>query len=303
MGILADKFALKCKMERLGLKYDQVTMDAIEKMRANPDKTNGLINKINEIDVTKFDLNKDGVFDKKELETLIVSMMTKGIIEGVQEFGTIEAYPKPKDFFVLRPAKDGELVETYVQSGILETSRVAKEGEYVIARCNADGSLILNADGKPNEWIPDRVNDTYDLANGQDLGNGYTLVVKNPARRLFVQIPETMTIEAPWGGTMTLESGSVLRFDMGTGEVYGIATQEFLDTHDVTSITKDMIISYDALVDTLSACNGNLEVLNEIMNVGDEVLNSDTVSMPTVDNKTTDDKTVENNNHDEEEIE
>ena len=64
-----------------------------------------------------------------------------------------------------------------------------------------------------------------------------------------------------------------------------------------------MIISYDALVDTLSACNGNLEILNEIMSAGDEVLNSDTVSMPTVDNKTTGDKTVENNNHDEEEIE
>lgn len=195
-----------------------------------------------------------------------------------------------KIFFAIRPAKEGELIETYVQNGILETSRVAKQGEYVIARCDENGDLILNSDGKPNEWIPDNADKTYNLDGGKDLGNGMSLVTKQPARRLFVQIPETMTIEAPWGGTMTLESGSVLRFDMGTGEVYGIATQEFIDTHDVSPMTKDMIISYDVLVDTLSKYNGNMETLNEILNTGDEVLNTDNVSFTKTNDELTPDK-------------
>lgn len=280
MGLLSDKVALKREFEKAGLRYDQDTMKAIEALKANPEKTDDLISKIQEININQFDVNKDGVFDKKELEKMIVAMVTKGVIEGVQEFGTIEAFPKPKEFFAIREAKEGELVETYVKDGTLETSRVAKAGEYVIARCNADGSLILNADGKPNEWIPDNAKNTYDLANGNDLGNGYTVVTKNPARRLFVQIPETMTIEAPWGGTMTLESGSVLRFDEGTGGVYGIATQEFLDTHDTAQMTKDMIVSYDVLVDTLQSSHGDISVLTEIMSVVDDVLDTDEAQMP-----------------------
>lgn len=99
MGILTDTYGLKLKIEKLGLKYDQTTMKAFQQMRTNPEKTNELIGKIKEIDVSKFDINKDGVFDKKELENLIVAMVTKGIVEGIQEFDTIEAFPKPKDFF------------------------------------------------------------------------------------------------------------------------------------------------------------------------------------------------------------
>ena len=279
MGILSDRVALKREFEKAGLKYDQETMKAIEALKANPERTNDLISKIQEINISQFDLNKDGVFDKKELERMIVSMVTKGIIEGVQEFGSIEAYPQPKEFVAVREAKPGEVVETYVQSGILETTRVAKEGEHVVARCNADGTLILNADGRPNEWVTDKAAKLYDLENAKDLGNGYLLTSKTPARRLFIQIPETMTIEAPWGGTMTMESGSVLRFDEGTGKVYGIATDEFLDSHNTTQMTKDMIMSYDVLVDVLQANNGDISILTE-QSIGDEVLESDGAQMP-----------------------
>ena len=132
MGLLSDKVALKREFEKAGLRYDQDTMKAIEALKANPERTDDLISKIQEINISQFDLNKDGVFDKKELEKMIVTMVTKGIVEGIQEFGTIEAFPKPKEFFAIREAKDGELVETYVKDGTLETSRVAKAGEYVI---------------------------------------------------------------------------------------------------------------------------------------------------------------------------
>jgi hypothetical protein len=116
-----------------------------------------------------------------------------------------------------------------------------------------------------------------------------------------------MTIEAPWGGTMTLESGSVLRFDMGTGEVYGIATQEFIDTHDVTPMTKDMVMSYDVLVDALQASNGDISVVTEMMSIGDEVLNADGVQITsaTKDTELTPDNknSIDNTSHDDEEIE
>ena len=99
MGLLSDKVALKREFEKAGLKYDQETMKAIEALKANPERTDDLISKIQEINIDQFDVNKDGVFDKKELENLIVAMVTKGIVEGIQEFDTIEAFPKPKDFF------------------------------------------------------------------------------------------------------------------------------------------------------------------------------------------------------------
>ena len=88
MGLLSDKVALKREFEKAGLRYDQDTMKAFEALRANPERTDDLISKIQEINISQFDLNKDGVFDKKELEKMIVAMVTKGIVEGIQEFGT-----------------------------------------------------------------------------------------------------------------------------------------------------------------------------------------------------------------------
>ena len=58
-----------------------------------------------------------------------------------------------------------------------------------------------------------------------------------------------------------------------------IATQEFLDTHDTAQMTKDMIMSYDVLVDVLQANNGDISILTE-QSIGDEVLESDGAQMP-----------------------
>lgn len=273
MGNFTDKRdAIGGAQEHLqGIRFDAATMQALMALHRGDAKTTALMEDIREFNISQYDVNGDGVYDKAELEKMIVAMATKSIIEGVQEFGAIEAFAAPKEFFAYRKAEPGEVVETYTQSCIFETSQVAKEGDVVISRCNADGSLILNADGKPNSWIPSNFEQTYNLAEGRDVGNGYTVVVKNPARRLFVQIPETINIETSWG-SMTVEAGSVLRFDEGTGKVYGIATHEFLEGHTVAPMTRDMIIQYDTLVDMLEKNQTNLTGILQHLDAGTAVL-------------------------------
>lgn len=148
------------------------------------------------------------------------------------ELETILNWPKIKakkiGLVQARIAKEGEVVYTYTSDGILETTNTARAGDYIVMRCNADGTVFVDSHGNTNTWIIRKA--TFEGTYKQIDGSLYEPASKE---RTFVIVQEDLEFVASWGEKMLAYMGDYLNVT-DLEDVIRVGKEEFLNTYRVT---------------------------------------------------------------------
>lgn len=115
------------------------------------------------------------------------------------ENGTAIPYRKTKKVGIRIAPEGGEWVQTWLMNGKPEGDpKFAKADSIICRRIDDDGNLVLNADGKPNEWIygtREKFLENYTLTADETVGMPCQVVFAMPN-----PYGEDAEVPVPWGG-------------------------------------------------------------------------------------------------------
>ena len=133
--------------------------------------------------------------------------------------------------------------DVWTEKGTLESHEVAQPGEWILTRATLEGKVVLNKNGRPNQWkiSEEKLFKKYDVLHIREDG----FVKPKGGVQMFILIPDNIQIMVPWGDNDALvpqriEAGGVLNITAlienpgdPDPDIYGIAEKEFGDTYRV----------------------------------------------------------------------
>lgn len=150
--------------------------------------------------------------------------MTLCNIQFMTDFKRIEpqSYFKPTNTITIQKtasvtaiqAQGGEPIETVMKNGLVETTNVAKPGDFIIT--NPSGERYVVPEGKFNA--------RYDPA-----GDGHYVPKSNPLQAM--RLREDVEFKTRWGDMKIVKGGVLVR--NGPDDLHGIQSSEFRETYSV----------------------------------------------------------------------
>lgn len=108
------------------------------------------------------------------------------------------------------------------------TRNVAKPGDWIVTNLDANGRVMKDRAGNPNQYVidQDRFPELYEQTIGAtEFGPIFCPITKVDA----VSVPGALDIRAPWGERQTMTSGYLLS---NGKEVYGVTRNTFEATYE-----------------------------------------------------------------------
>lgn len=160
----------------------------------------------------------------------IRQFVEEGVKTGVLKPVEAEKFAR----IIARQGQVGEVVNTYSENGILETTNTVEldgttqQPGWIVTKA-VDGKPLVDEFGHPNEWI----------ITDSNFKKKYEVDPENPelfrptgGKQTFVQTPVTVTFNASWGEEMTILSGGYLNIT-NLEDIYGIQERDFHDTYQL----------------------------------------------------------------------
>ena len=134
-----------------------------------------------------------------------------------------------------RPAQEGEEIVSWAGDGTKEAVASGKAGSYILTKLDADGNVMLDENGHPNEWqvSSDQMKKRYEM--GEIGVDGSFVAMTRPAVTQVMRVDRDVVIMVPWGegGALVpqyIRKGGYLNVT-DPNDVYGISEQDFNDTY------------------------------------------------------------------------
>lgn len=147
------------------------------------------------------------ILSKIEMQGFVKSLLEDGVL--------VRTYAKSVLVYAVE-ASGGEKVVTQLADGTIETTSVAKEGDFIIT--NPDGERYVVSSNKFHK--------KYELAF--DVGENCYKPKADVCK--FLEIDEDITFVCSWGEMQYIKAGGFINitdFD----DIYGVAKNEFFDTY------------------------------------------------------------------------
>ena len=135
-----------------------------------------------------------------------------------------------KGLVIARKAQEGERVITYASDGGIETINIAKKGDVILTKADADGNAIIDVYGHDNTWVisEGKFKWKYDTKHPVH-ENVYKSKV---CEQQFIKVSGDIKFEAPWKKMEYLESGGYLNISC-LADTYGVSEKDFNDTYTI----------------------------------------------------------------------
>lgn len=134
-----------------------------------------------------------------------------------------------------RQGQIGEIINTYSQNGILETTNkvgldpITQQPDWIISKI-IDGEIVIDEFGHTNEYI---ISDSKFKILYEKDPQTTDLFRSTSGKQIFVQTPMNISFNATWGEPMNILAGGYLNITK-LDDIYGIQERDFYDTYQFT---------------------------------------------------------------------